>query len=203
MCNRYANDPDIQAKLSTWREYIGWDLVARTPPARDVWPRHAALVARREAGRGRVDVMNWGVPLSLPGKRPGTKITKYVTNVRNLESPFWRDMLARPEQRCLVPFTRFAERGAGGETWFALARASAGAFAGLWRESDQGPVFAFLTCAPNALVGAVHPKAMPVILAPADHQRWLSGSLSDVSALARPYPDDAMIITGPPEVATG
>lgn len=29
-------------------------------------------------------------------------------------------------------------------------------------------LFAFLTCAPNAEVGAVHPKAMPVILTTQD-----------------------------------
>ena len=53
---------------------------------------------------------------------------------------------------------------------------------------------AFLTCAPNELVGAVHPKAMPVILAAEDRERWLTGSYEEIVELARPYPDDALRI---------
>jgi putative SOS response-associated peptidase YedK len=51
--------------------------------------------------------------MNTPGKRPGTTITKHVTNVRNLKSSFWKSMLANPERRCLVPFSRFAEPKAG------------------------------------------------------------------------------------------
>src|SRR3546814_10618714 len=68
-----------------------------------------------------VDMLQWGVPRTIPGKRPGSMITKRVTNVRNLASPFWRSMLSKPEQRCLVPFTRFAEpkpNAGREEIWF-------------------------------------------------------------------------------------
>ena len=75
----------------------------------DVRPRRPGVVARREAGRIVLDQMIWGVPRQMPGRRPGSMITKHVTNVRNLASPFWRSMLAKPEQRCLVPFNEFAE----------------------------------------------------------------------------------------------
>jgi hypothetical protein len=34
----------------------------------------------------------------MPGKS-GKPITKYVTNVRNLESPFWRSMIKDPARR--------------------------------------------------------------------------------------------------------
>jgi len=200
MCNHYANRPDLQAQLSTWREYISWDQKAPMPAEawaldEDVWPRRKALVVR-QAGEGAfADIMAWGVPLSLPGKRPGTMVTKHVTNVRNLSSPFWRSMLARPEQRCLVPFTRFAEPkiGAGREEhWFSLREKRLGAFAGLWRMNGDAKVFAFLTCAPNPLVAPLHPKAMPVILQEADYRRWLEGSTEDAAALAQPYPSQLM-----------
>jgi putative SOS response-associated peptidase YedK len=191
VCNHYRNDPD---KLSTWREYIAWDLYERLPQP-DVWPKRPALIVRTVDGGRALDSMAWGVPLTVPGKRPGTTISKRVTNVRNLASPFWRSMLARPEQRCLVPFTAFAEPlpGAGrAEAWFAVKDAPMSAFAGIWRPSDEGNVFAFLTCEPNPLIAPIHPKAMPVILHPEDYDRWLSGA--DAGELAVPFPSQLMAV---------
>ena len=72
-----------------------------------------------------MEAMQWGVPLRMAGKRPGTSVLKRITNVRNLSSPFWRSMIANPKQRCLVPFTEFAEPkiGAGREEhWFPRSR---------------------------------------------------------------------------------
>lgn len=203
MCNHYANSPEIQAELSTWREFIAWDLKAPLPPEaeadaveEEIWPRRRAWVVRQEGAGAFADVMAWGVPLSLPGKRPGTSVTKYVTNIRNLDSPFWRSMLAKPEQRCLVPFARFAEPkiGAGREEhWFHLKERPLGAFAGLWRLDAAGAkVFAFLTCEPNPLVAPLHPKAMPVILHESDYARWLEGDAAEARALAVPFPSQLM-----------
>ena len=84
----------------------------------DVWPKYQGMVARLSGGQNTLDTMQWGVPLTIKGKRPGTTITKRINNVRNLSSPFWRSMLTKAENRCLVPFTKFAEPkaqvGAGG-----------------------------------------------------------------------------------------
>jgi len=41
-------------------------------------------------------------------------------------------------------------------------------FAGIWRPTEAGDLFAFLTCNPNPLVGEVHPQAMPVVLDQSD-----------------------------------
>ena len=54
---------------------------------------------------------------------------------------------------------------------------------------------AFLTCEPNKTVGAVHPKAMPVMLDPGDFGRWLDSDQVNACALARPFPDDQMRIS--------
>jgi putative SOS response-associated peptidase YedK len=221
MCNHYANHPDAQALLQTWREYIAWSLPPKiAPPStqleEEIWPRREAAVVRQsaEAGGAFVDVMTWGVPLSLPGKRPGTIVTKHVTNVRNLASPFWRSMLAKPEQRCLVPFTRFAEpkMGAGREEhWFTINDRPVSAFAGVWRWAElpkqpalalggekEAPVaakvFAFLTCEPNPLVAPLHPKAMPVILAEADYHRWLTADWDEAKTLVTPFPSQLMAV---------
>ncbi|MBL0000454.1 MAG: hypothetical protein IPO97_05245 [Sphingomonadales bacterium] len=63
-------------------------------------------------------------------------------------------------------------------------------FAGIWRPSEAGNVFAFLTCEPNPLIAPLHPKAMPVILHAADYQRWLSGE--NAASLAAPFPSQLM-----------
>ncbi len=54
--------------------------------------------------------------------------------------------------------------------------------------------YAFLTCMSNSLVASVHPKAMPVILAPADYDRWLTAPWAEAAPLARAYPAEAMTI---------
>jgi putative SOS response-associated peptidase YedK len=56
---------------------------------------------------------------------------------------------------------------------------------------------AFLTCNANRVVGDIHPKAMPVMLKPADAMRWLDGNRADACALAQPYADADMRIIEP------
>jgi len=162
------------------------------PSYEDIYPNRESPILRREADRLTLDVVKWGVPPPSNAKRP-------VTNVRNLESPFWRSMLGNPERRCLVPVTSFSEwegeKGSKSEVWFSLKQKPLFCFAGVWRPADDGPCMAFLTCTPNDLVGEVHPKAMPVILDPDNYDQWLTGDVSEVKKLAVPYPDDAMVLT--------
>lgn len=197
MCNHYRSDPD---KLSTWAEYAGFKLRADRQVDGDIWPKREAPVVRAVDGVPALDILKWGVPTTVPGKRPGTKLKKHVTNVRNLASPFWRSMLANPAQRCLVPFSRFAEPVIGGgrsEHWFSIVDRPMAAFAGIWRPSEDGEVFAFLTCEPNSLVAPLHPKAMPVILAEDDYEAWLTGSTDRALGLAQAFPSQLMRVESP------
>jgi putative SOS response-associated peptidase YedK len=106
-------------------------------------------------------------------------------------------MLNNPAQRCLVPFTRFAEpkQGMGREEWwFTVRDQPVAAFAGIWRPSQYGNAYAFLTCEPNELVGPLHEKAMPVVLDPADYEGWLTGEYAAACALAIPFNADRMTV---------
>ena len=110
--------------------------------------------------------------------------------------------------RCVVPFTSFSEfnRDAGGDIWFALDDSRPLAFfAGLWttwtsvRKVREGEVtsdlYGFLTTTPNAEVGAIHPKAMPVILTTPDEvDRWMTAPAAEAWRLQRPLPDGSLTI---------
>lgn len=60
-------------------------------------------------------------------------------------------------------------------------------------------IFAFLTTEPNVEVGAIHPKAMPVILTTREEvETWMSALPEEALGLQRPLPNGA-----PPIVARG
>jgi putative SOS response-associated peptidase YedK len=186
MCNLYT------VRVTGAELAIAFDAAAPTLDfvgTADFYPKSLAPVIRDEASTRIVDQMRWGFPPPMAARGP-------VTNVRNLASPFWKNALARPDRRCLVPVTRFCEwegeKGSKVKRWFSLPSQPMFAFAGLWRPTDDGAAFAFLTCEPNPLVAAVHPKAMPVILHPEDYDLWLSGSYNDACALAQPFPSQLM-----------
>lgn len=91
--------------------------------------------------------------------------------------------------------------------WFAFDETRPLAvFAGIWtpqwksfRKVKEGEtandLFAFLTTEPNAEVGAIHPKAMPVILTtPEEIETWPTESTEDALKLQRPLPNGALKI---------
>jgi putative SOS response-associated peptidase YedK len=57
----------------------------------------------------------------------------------------------------------------------------------------QHTLFGFLTCEPNDVVGAVHPKAMPVILTSDDEiERWMTAPAEEALKLQRPLRDGTL-----------
>jgi putative SOS response-associated peptidase YedK len=171
------------------------------PSFDNLYPGYKVPVLRREAGELVLEMMIWGFPgPASAGQRP-------ITNVRNLQSSFWRSALANPARRCLVPATSFCEWTAIADpqtnrkrkVWFRHRSAELFAFAGIWRPGEENPFMAFLTCKPNNIVGAVHEKAMPVMLEPSSYRRWLENDHEEACSLAVPYPDEHMRLVSPQE----
>ena len=79
-------------------------------------------------------------------------------------------------------------------------------FAGIWRDwpGDCGPgakpvagphrIVAFLTCEPNGVVAPIHPKAMPVVLSPAEARAWLTAWPAEALSLQKPLADDELVL---------
>jgi putative SOS response-associated peptidase YedK len=163
-----------------------------------VSPGRSGYVVREVQGIRQLDVMTWGFPFQ----------GKPVTNVRNYGSPFWRSALTMPEQRCLVAVTEFQEWSAAPDAatgkkkpyWFSLPSRPIFAFAGIWRPAgDDGAFYSFLTTGydgdPSAhVVGAVHPKAIPVILHEEYYDQWLHAPVDQALELAAPFPSQLMAV---------
>lgn len=208
MCNRFHQSEKAMQHLKEIGVAVDLDITIPPPkifPTGMKTARHAMALRRSREGNRPLTAspLEWGIHLQVPGKRPGTVLNRFVTNVRNLDSRFWKSMLASPERRCLIPFSHFAEphpeggKGDDGQpkqVWFSLPEQPVGMFAGLWRpitipgaSARTVDAFAFVTTDPNAFVRPWHPKAMPVILSPEQWDDWLEGEAEHARALVKPY----------------
>lgn len=161
-----------------------------------------------EGGELVVRERRWGFPSWSEKGKP-------ITNIRNLNSSWWKgangEYISKSQYRCLVPFNRFAEwdKAKRGNAWFEV-HADFPCFAGFWRPwhgerlknvdgkkrrertVDDWELYAFMTTEPNPTVAAIHPKAMPAIIATAEEARqWLDAE-SGSFELQRPL-DDALV----------
>lgn len=215
MCNLYAQTRTQDAMRQVFEPVLQGDedLTDHTgnlPPLTGIWPDYPAPILYAGTNGWQMRMARWGMP--TPAKfLEGKRVDKGVTNIRNTASPHWRRWLG-VEHRCLVPFSSFSELDSrpgakrGAPVWFALGEGRPlGFFAGLrteWtstRKIKEGEIttelFGFLTCTPNAEVGAVHPKAMPVILTtPKEWRHWLTAPAPEALALQRPLPDGSLQI---------
>lgn len=110
--------------------------------------------------------------------------------------------VAFQSQRCLVLANGFYEwqvRGARKQPYKIAVRSGALiGFAGLWERwtpetGEAVETFTIITTEASRLVREVHDR-MPVIIAPADHQRWLTASADAVKRLLVPYTTGLTIV---------
>lgn len=206
MCNNYQ----ITSQREAIRQLVKAlrDLGANELSRDNVFPDYLAPIVREQNGERVLVNAKWGLPspaFALQGRNsdPG------ITNIRNTSSSHWKRWLG-PANRCLVPFTSFAEPetlpdGKKQNAWFAFNEDRPIAFfAGVWvrqwksvRKVKEGEtvndLYAFLTCEPNNEVGAIHPKAMPVILStPDEWDTWLHEDWSIAGKLQKPLPNGSL-----------
>ena len=204
MCNLYSlrmGPAELRRMFGVARDRTG-----NLPPLPAIFPDRMAPVVWNAPGGRELAMMRWGIPgPKVYGEKP-------VTNVRNAASPHWRPWL-KPAHRCLVPATAFSEYADAKPrkipVWFARDEdRSPFAFAGIWRPwtgvrgtkgenperaAQEHRLFSFLTTEANGVVGAVHPKAMPVLLTePDEWALWLEAPVEEALRLQRPLPDAAM-----------
>jgi putative SOS response-associated peptidase YedK len=216
MCNLYSYTKG-QAAIRELAQAMH-DHTGNLPVMPGIFPDYPAPIVRNSPDGRELILARWGMPspiFALEGKKsdPG------VTNVRNVKSPHWRRWLA-VESRCLVPFTSFAENevlpdGRRPPVWFSFDESRPIAFfAGIWtrwtsvRKVKEGEttndIFAFLTTEANAEVGAIHPKAMPVILTtPEEREIWMTAPADEALWLQRPRPDGSLRVVARGEKQDG
>jgi putative SOS response-associated peptidase YedK len=196
MCNLYSLTKGQAAIRDLFR--AKYDRTANLPLFPSIFPDQLAPIVRNVAdGERELAMARWGMP--GPPQYDGAP----VTNIRNLSSPHWRGWLG-PSNRSLVPVTSFCEyadtKPRKTPMWFAPSQdRPLFAFAGLWtpwrgvRGPKSAPVegrrelYGFLTTEANAIVSAIHPKAMPVILTkPEQFDLWLEGDIERSSHATAP-----------------
>ena len=207
MCNLYSLTKGQQAIRELARAMS--DRTGNLPLLPGIFPDYQAPIVRNQSEGRELTMARWGMP-SPKSALKGRNSDSGVTNIRNVKSPHWRRWLGA-EHRCVVPFTSFSENealpdGSKPPVWFAFDEMRPLAFfAGLWtrwtsvRKVKEGEttndIFGILTTEPNKEVGAIHPKAMPVILTtPQEIDLWMTGSADDALKLQRPLADGALKI---------
>ena len=190
MCNLYTVRKSVAEVAAHFRVA---NPVATNAPE-DVYPGRPGLVVREADGRRVMQSMTWGFPLRLKTMAPTSK-PRPVNNIADLRKGMWIGLARKPQWRCLIPLTAFAEaegeKGRKTRTWFSVHDQPIVAWAGLWRESAEwGPVYSGVMTDCNAAIRTVHDR-MPVLLMPEDQDRWLNGSLDDAVAFQqRCFPDE-------------
>ena len=184
MCNLYT----VRVTAAEVAAHFGVPNPMQSNASDEVYPGTPGMVVTENEGVRELRSMTWGFPLRLKGMKPEAK-PKPVNNVRELTKGMWVGLARKPQWRCLIPVTHFAEaegeKGKMTRTWFSMRNEPIFAWAGLWRVSDEwGPVYSGVMTEANEAVSPVHDR-MPVLLHRDDYQQWLHGTFDDVLAFQK------------------
>lgn len=192
MCNLYT----VRKSAAEVAAHFGVSVPTSFNTPDETLPGYPGMVVREDNGRRVLQSMVWGFPLKLKSMKPESK-PKPVNNIADVQKGIWIGLARKPEWRCLIPVTEFAEaegpKGARTRTWFTIKDQPVFAWAGLWRKSvEWGDVYSGVMTDANKAVAPVHDR-MPVLLMPDDYDRWLHGNLEDVIAFQHRVFPDALI----------
>jgi putative SOS response-associated peptidase YedK len=198
MCGRYT--------LATRKEEIADQLplfdVPELEPRYNVAPTQSVAAARivADGARREIALLRWGL---IPSWADDPAIGNRMINARAdtvAEKPAFR--AAYKKRRCLIladGFFEWQKTGGKKQPYFIhLQDGQLFAFAGLWehwhRDDQTIASCTIVTTEANDLLRPMHDR-MPVILHPADYERWLDPANQTGAGLAellRPYPAEEM-----------
>jgi putative SOS response-associated peptidase YedK len=203
MCGRFTQ----QRPSAELAALFGAEDLAESPGGRfNLAPQQLGLVVvEREDLRRAIVPYRWGF---IPSWAKDPRIGNRLINARAetvAVTPAFRAAFAK--RRCIVPADGFYEwqRLSPRLRQPNLVRRVDGQpmeFAGLWSiwrdptqpEAEPVRTFSIITTTANATLAPIHDR-MPVLLAPADRDRWLAPTPADpgeLIGLLRPAPDDLL-----------
>jgi putative SOS response-associated peptidase YedK len=196
MCERFY----LTATPTEIKRQFKLDKVPELMPRYNIAPTQLSPIVISK-GKGReLLVARWGL---VPAWSRDLSLGAGMVNApaETLEAkPAYR--VALQSQRCLVLANGFYEwqtRGARKQPYkIAVRNGALIGFAGLWERwtpetGEAVETFTIITTEASRLVREVHDR-MPVIIAPADHQRWLTASVDAVKRLLVPYTTGLTIV---------
>ncbi len=177
------------------------------PPRFNIAPSQPLAALRSMAsGSGReFSLLRWGL---IPSWAKDPSIAYKLINARSetlAQKPSFRN--AFKHRRCLILTDGYYEWKKIGNTtkkqpyYIRMQDEQPFAFAGLWESWQTGDGSALETCTiitteANELTKPIHHR-MPVILDPADYDKWLNAAESETAGLQaclRPYASDPMVL---------
>ena len=190
MCNLYT----VRTSANEVAKHFGVADPLQSNSPEEVYPGTPGMVIVSTEGKPELRSMTWGFSLRLKGMKPDAK-PKPVNNIADLSKAMWIGLARKPQWRCIIPVTAFAEaegpKRAKTRTWFSLKEEPIFGWGGLWRVSDEwGPVYSGAMTSANEAVAPVHDR-MPVLLQRDEYDQWMRGSFDDILALQkRVFPPD-------------
>src|SRR5689334_6033300 len=162
----------------------------------NIAPTQSALVVRDTGDSRELQLMRWEL---IPHWAKDEKIGARMINARAetvREKPAFKR--AYSSRRLIVPASGFYEWKTEGshKQPFAIHRPDGKplAFAGLWETWHDLDTFTIVTTAANPTMRQVHER-MPLILSPADFDRWLDPETEDPADILTAEPDEPLELT--------
>ncbi len=180
-------------------------LVTQRDWPRSVPPASPGLVVPRTERPARTAVDGLGLPYTLKFMKPGSSQRRSTTSPSCNKWP-WKEFGAKPQARCLIPVTHFAEaegpKSSMTRTWLNIKDQPIIAWGGLWRDQCRvgaGPVRRDDRCQRSD--DACCTTACRCSCSPPNGTRGLRGSFDDLLAFqARKFPDELIEMERTPEL---
>src|SRR3954462_8318617 len=199
MCGRFT----LRTPMTVLIKHFGIDvspdqLDLEFNPRYNIPPSVEVPIIRLTEDKRRLSMVRWGL---LPPWTKDLKSAPMLNNARAetvTEKPSFRT--AFKKRRCLIPVDGFYEWTPVGKARqpydFRRPGEQPFAFAGLWdtwkKDELEIESCTIITTDANEVIAPVHHR-MPVVLSTNDYNNWLDPSVTELTKLLTPCPDDELI----------